>query len=162
MERPFGRKSVRKRSAEESSPPERVSATGLALSLRQRLERHRSDAECAGCHTTMDAIGFGLESFDPVGRWRERDNGIAIDASGTVAGQDFNGPAGLKATLLKRQDEVRRSLVRKLLTYATGRAAIDADDVAIDRIIASGGDRLGGLITAIATSYPFRFRHVSR
>jgi mono/diheme cytochrome c family protein len=138
-----------------------TSTSGAALSMRQRLEHHRSDSACAGCHATMDAIGFGLENFDPVGRWRDADAGIPIDAAGVVAGHGFNGPAGLKATLLARQDEVLRTLVRKLLTYAIGRAPIDADDAAIERIVASGGDRLPGLIAALVASYPFRYRHAA-
>ncbi|HEX3132196.1 MAG TPA: DUF1592 domain-containing protein [Planctomycetota bacterium] len=136
--------------------------SGVQLSLRQRIKRHRSDPTCAGCHASMDGIGFGLESFDPVGRLRSSDGGIPIDASGSVAGHTFQGPAGLKALLASRIDEVERSLVRKLLIYALGRGPIDADDAVIDRVIAESDQRLSSLISGIVTSYPFRYRRMGK
>ncbi len=135
-----------------------TSSAGHPLSGRQRLEAHRSDAACAGCHLTMDAIGFGLDNFDPIGRWRTDEGGIAIDASGALAGEAFSGAVGLKAVLLARKGDVIRCLARKLLTYATGRLPIDADELALDRIVAGSNQRLGGLIIGLVQSYPFRFR----
>jgi hypothetical protein len=137
-----------------------TTSTGQPLSGRQRLEAHRADAACAGCHLTMDAIGFGLDNFDPVGRWRSDDGGIAIDASGVIAGEAFSGVVGLKAILLKRKGDIIRCLARKLLTYATGRLPIDADEISIDRIVAGSNQRLTALIIELVQSYPFRFRRL--
>jgi hypothetical protein len=136
-----------------------ATSSGQPLSGRQRLEAHRADPACAGCHLTMDAIGFGLDNFDPVGKWRADEGGIAIDAAGALAGEPFSGVVALKAVLLKRKGEVIRCLARKLLTYATGRLAIDADELAIDRMVAGAHQRLGALIIELVQSYPFRFRH---
>ncbi len=135
-----------------------TSKSGALLSQRQRMERHRSDPACSGCHATMDNIGYGLETFDPVGRLRNTDNGIPIDASGRVAEQDFNGPRGLKAVLSQRMNEVECGLVRKMLVYALGRGLIDADEAVVDQIIERSNHRLSSLITGIVTSYPFLYR----
>ncbi len=135
-----------------------TSGSGRPLSGRQRLEAHRADAACAGCHLTMDAIGFGLDNFDPIGRWRADEGGIAIDASGTLAGEAFSGVVALKAVLLRRKGDIIRCLARKLLTYATGRLPIDADELSIEHMVSGADQHLGALIIGLVQSYPFRFR----
>jgi hypothetical protein len=130
------------------------------LNVRQKTERHRSDPACASCHRTMDAIGFGLENFDAIGRWREKDeNGGVIDSAGELPGnQHFSSPAGLKRVLLARKEDVIRVLSGKLLAYALGRALSGYDEVVVDRIVeavAQDGYKCDTLLMAISTSYPF-------
>jgi mono/diheme cytochrome c family protein len=144
-------------------------ATATAgMTLRQRMERHRADPTCAGCHVVMDAIGFGLENFDAIGRWRDRDTdaGAAVDPAGELpGGQRFNGPAQLKRLFLVRRDDFARCLAEKLLTYALGRKLSFNDQDAIDGIVAAtakGGDRLDAMVVAIARSYPFRYRRLAK
>ena len=138
------------------------------LSLRQQMEKHRADPVCAGCHKVMDQIGFGLEKFDAVGRWRERysDTNAAVDASGELPGeQRFNGPAELKKLFLTRKDDFARCLTEKLLTYALGRRLTAADDEAIERIVSAtikDGYKFDRLIIELTKSFPFQFRRQAR
>jgi cytochrome c553 len=141
--------------------------TGATLSLRQKMERHRADPACASCHEVMDQIGFGLEGFDAIGRARTRDDGgMLIDSSGQLPGnRRFGSPAELKRLLLGQADDFARTFTARLLTYALGRRLQDADDAAIEGIVratAKDGHRLGDLVVAIATSYPFLNRRISR
>jgi hypothetical protein len=88
------------------------------LTFRQRLERHRADPTCAACHARMDPIGFGMENFDAVGRWRTKQAGKDVDAAGVlVTGEKFSGPAELKKALLEKKDAFTRNLAEKLLAY---------------------------------------------
>jgi mono/diheme cytochrome c family protein len=136
------------------------------ITLRQLLERHRSDAGCASCHRTMDAIGFGLENFNAIGRWRDRDDGGMVDASGELpGGRRFTGPAQLKAILLAQQDDFARLLTTKLLTYALGRRVEDHDDQAIERIITAtraDGWKLDRMLIEVCRSYPFLNRRAAQ
>lgn len=130
------------------------------LTVRQKTELHRRDPTCAGCHRVMDAIGFGLENFDSIGRWRERDdNGTPVDCAGELPGrQRFSSPAELKRILLTRKDAFTRTLAAKLLSYALGRGLSGYDEVVLDRIVenvAKDGYRFGSLLREIALSYPF-------
>src|SRR6185295_8257068 len=90
------------------------------LTLRQRTELHRKDPTCANCHKVLDPIGFGLENFDAIGRWRDRDDsGAPIDAVGELpGGKRFSSPKELKDIVAARPDELARSLAEKLLAYA--------------------------------------------
>jgi hypothetical protein len=138
-------------------------ASGTAgLSLRQLMEKHRQDAVCASCHTKMDAIGFGFENFDAIGRWRSDDNGAPLDTAGTLPGGiKFKGPAELKAVFLGRKDAFTRSLTEKMLTFALGRGLRDYDDVVVDRIasaVIQDQYRFSTLVTKVVTSYPFMNR----
>ncbi len=137
---------------------------GRNLTLRQRLDAHRSKSECASCHARMDPLGFGLENFDAVGAWRSRDGGEPIDASGTLLdGRRFNGPDELRSLLRDRAGDFRRCLAEKLLTYALGRGLTPADDCAIRRIVtetARDGDRFSALVLAIVRSEPFQSRRI--
>ncbi|HEY1066046.1 MAG TPA: DUF1592 domain-containing protein, partial [Pirellulales bacterium] len=134
----------------------------LTGSLRQRMEQHRADPGCASCHARMDPIGFGLENFNAVGQWREKDDNFAIDASGELPGDDkFAGPAELKRILLKKADFFRRNLVDKLLTYATGRGVEYYDQCSVDTIAETtqkNGDKFSQLVLAIVKSAPFQQR----
>jgi hypothetical protein len=134
--------------------------------LRQRLERHRTDPACAGCHARLDPLGFGLENFDAVGAWRTHDGDTRIDASGALPdGNSFDGPAGLRAYLRSRGDDFDRCLAEKLLIYAMGRGLTPADRCAIDRIVrqlARGGHRFAALAEAVVTSEPFLKRAANR
>jgi len=129
-----------------------------SASLRQRMELHRSKAECATCHSKMDPLGFAFENYDAIGAWRDRDGKYPIDPSGTLPnGQSFNGPEELKA-ILKSQDTFVRTLTEKMLTYALGRGLQYYDKCAVDRIcqaLAKSDYRFSVLITEIVKSDPF-------
>ena len=95
--------------------------TNPKASLREQLALHRQSAKCSVCHKVMDPLGFGLENFDGIGRWREKEKERAVDASGDLpGGESFRGPLELVGVLAKRQDVFRRHLARTLLTYAFG------------------------------------------
>jgi hypothetical protein len=134
--------------------------------LRQRLEKHRSNPECASCHNRMDPLGFGLENFDVLGRWRATDNGQPVDAVGTLpSGETFEGAEGLRRILLKRKDEVMRHLARKMLGYALGRQLNKFDDCVVDdamKALKASGYKASALIETICLSYPFRHRYVKK
>jgi hypothetical protein len=143
--------------------PEEGEAQAEGLTLRERLEAHRSQPDCAGCHSRMDPIGFGLENFDPIGRWRETDAGQPVDANGTLpSGENFNGPGELKAILLARKDDIMRNLSRKLLGYALGRSLTQYDNCVVDECmlhLQAEEYRPSALFKQIVLSYPFRHRY---
>ena len=135
------------------------------LTLRARTELHRTDSVCANCHKVLDPIGFGLENFDAIGRWREQDEaGGAIDAAGELpGGKRFSSPQELKAIIAARQGDLTRNLTEKLLAYALCRQLEGYDEIVVDQMmatIAKEGYRMQPLITAIVTSYPFTQRRV--
>lgn len=140
-----------------------ASGSGVqADTLRQRLESHRADPSCASCHKIMDPIGFALENFDLVGRWRMLDNGLPINTvSKMVDGTDVNGPASLRAALLSRPEAFKASVSERLLTYALGRELTYHDAPAVRRIVRQAtaeGFTLTALVQAIVQSDPFRQR----
>ncbi len=141
-------------------PAEDVPKAGQ--SLRAQLEQHRRDKRCASCHAHLDPLGFALENFDVVGRWRSELHGQPIDATGELPdGTRCVGPIGLKDALLARGEDVRRSLVRALLTYGTGRPMGPADEAEIRRLAAvllQTGDRFHAALVAVATSPLFTRR----
>jgi hypothetical protein len=133
------------------------------LTLRQRTELHRTDAVCASCHRILDPIGFGLENFDAIGRWRDTDDsGGAIDATGELpGGKRFSAPKELKVIIAARQADLARNLTEKLLAYALCRQLEGYDEIVVDRLmetIAKDGYRMQTLITEVVTSYPFTQR----
>ncbi|HEY2414258.1 MAG TPA: DUF1592 domain-containing protein [Pirellulaceae bacterium] len=135
------------------------------LTLRQRTELHRTNAVCANCHQTLDPIGFGLENFDAIGRWRDREeNGSVIDASGELpGGKRFSSPKELKAIVAGRVDDFSRNLVERLLAYALCRRLEGYDEIVVDGLmqdIAADGYHMQALIGAIVTSYPFTHRRI--
>ncbi len=144
-------------------PPLKENVAGAkALPVRARLEEHRSNPACAGCHTMMDPIGFALENFDALGAWRRNDSGFPVDPTGQlVDGTKVNGPASLRQALVARSDAFVRTLTEKLLTYALGRGAeyYDMPAVrAIDREAARNGNRFSSVILGIVKSMPFEQR----
>jgi mono/diheme cytochrome c family protein len=132
------------------------------LPLRKQLELHRTNAVCASCHRTMDAIGFGLENFDAIGRWRDKDRGQPIDAAGELpSGDKFSSPKELIQILTKRQDDFARNLVGRMLTYALGRGLEPYDRLAIDTILErtrADEYRFQDLIREVVLSRPFRWQ----
>ena len=134
-----------------------------ATTLRERLELHRKNPDCASCHNRMDPLGFGLENFDGIGRWRETDQGLSIDSSGQLpSGEKFQGPEELKKILLNRAGEFERHLVKKMLGFALGRELNKFDECVVkdclDRLIAEN-HRASTVIETIALSYPFQHRY---
>ena len=133
-------------------------------SLRERMEQHRANPVCASCHAQMDPLGFALEHFDAIGRWRETDGGAPINASITWHGDTVDSPASFRQALRASGDEVVRTVVEKLMTYALGRGAEDHHDAPtvrrIVRDLASDGYRWSSLVSAIVASDQFQMRQV--
>jgi hypothetical protein len=137
-----------------------------SLTLRQRTELHRTNAVCANCHNILDPIGFGLENFDAIGRWRAQDDsGGPIDAAGDLPGNHhFASPRDLKAIIATRSSDIARNLTEKLLAYALCRQLEGYDEIIVDQLmatIAKDDFRMQSLITAIVTSYPFTHRRIT-
>ena len=135
------------------------------LTLRQRTELHQSEATCRNCHKILDPIGFGLENFDAIGRWREKnDQGLAIDSAGKLPdGKEFSTPAELKRLLAKREADLARNVTERLMAYALGRQLEGYDDVVIDQLmvkIAADNYRVRTIITEVITSYLFTHRRI--
>ncbi|MFZ2281158.1 MAG: DUF1592 domain-containing protein, partial [Prosthecobacter sp.] len=135
------------------------------LTLRQRTELHRTNVVCANCHKILDPIGFGLENFDAIGRWRAQDDtGGPIDAAGELpGGKHFSTPAELKTIIAARKDDLTRNLTEKLLAYALCRQLEGYDEIIIDQLmtgIAKDNHRMQTLITSVITSYPFLNRRI--
>jgi Protein of unknown function (DUF1592)/Protein of unknown function (DUF1588)/Protein of unknown function (DUF1587)/Protein of unknown function (DUF1595)/Protein of unknown function (DUF1585)/Planctomycete cytochrome C len=143
--------------------PEKDKA-GKPLPLRQQLEKHRSKAECAVCHNRMDPLGFGLENFDPLGRWRTEVNGEPIDTAGVLpTGEKFEGPVELKKLLMEqRRPEFLRNLCRKMLGYALGREINRVDLCVVQdcmKSLENGEFRVSKLLESVVVSYPFTHRY---
>jgi Protein of unknown function (DUF1592)/Protein of unknown function (DUF1588)/Protein of unknown function (DUF1585) len=156
--------------AEVPPPPPNVPELGAGdknaknLTLREQLEKHRSKAECATCHNRMDPLGFGLENFDPLGRWRTEHEGKALDTAGVLpTGEKFQGPVELKKLLLeKRRPEFLRNLSRKMLGYALGREVNRVDLCVVQdcvKALEQGDFRASCLLEAVVVSYPFSYRY---
>src|SRR5262249_58149013 len=109
-------------------------------SLRERMEQHRSNAVCASCHANMDPLGFALENFNAVGKWRADDEGAPINAAITWKGAEIEGPRALRDALLRESDEVVRTVAGKLLTFALGRG-LDYRDAPVVRPIVRDASR---------------------
>lgn len=132
------------------------------ISLRERLELHRTNPTCASCHDTLDPLGFGLENYDVLGQWRTVADGVAIDASGKLpGGTEFDGPEQLKQALLERKDQFIRNLTSKMLGYALARGLTNEDDCVVESIakeLAQNDYKAQTLITEIVKSVPFRYK----
>lgn len=135
------------------------------LSIRERLQAHRANATCAACHNQMDPLGFALENFDAVGRWRELDQERPVDASGSFpGGPSFDGVAGLEESLLQQPDLFVSTLAEKLLTYALGRGVEYHDGLAIRKIVrdaAASDYRFSSVILGVVQSVPFQYRQTA-
>ncbi len=139
---------------------------GEELSMREAMARHRANPACAGCHAPMDPIGFALENYDAVGRWRAATPaGEPIDASGTLpGGAAFEGVAGLRQLLLDRPETFVTTVTEKLLTYALGRGVASSDAPAVRAIVreaAADDYRLRALVLAVVRSVPFQMRRAA-
>ena len=133
-----------------------------ALPVRERLMQHRANPACASCHDVMDPVGFSLENFDAVGRWRTAEGGHPVDASGGLPdGSRFTGVSGLETALLKRPEVFVGTLTEKLLTYALGRGVEYYDGPAVREVVRksrASDFRFSALIEAIVASPPFQMR----
>lgn len=137
------------------------------LTLRQRTELHQANAACANCHKLLDPIGFGLENFDAIGRWRERDDtGGVIDAAAELpGGEKFSSPRELKAILALRKADLARNLTERMLAYALCRQLEGHDEVVVDKLMENiklNDFRMQALVSEIVTSYPFMHRRIQR
>jgi hypothetical protein len=132
------------------------------LPLRQRVENHRKNTVCAGCHNVMDPLGFALENYDAIGRYRVRDEGSVIDSSGaTPDGTKFEGLHGLRSIMEKRQVEFVATVTEKLLVYAIGRGVEYYDQPALRAIVrdaAAGNYKWSSIIQGIVRSVPFQMK----
>jgi hypothetical protein len=141
---------------------EATKAEGRQLTTRQQMELHRSDATCASCHARIDPLGFALENFDVLGRFRTKDAGGEIDSVAKMpTGEEVRGPQGLKTYLVSHPDEFVGATVSQLLTYALGRQLDFGDQPAVRKImrqIAPGGDKFSDLVVGVVDSVPFRMR----
>jgi mono/diheme cytochrome c family protein len=137
-------------------------AVGTTMSLRQQMEAHRANAVCASCHSRMDPLGFGLENYDALGKWRTDDGGFPVDSSGVLpGGKSFSSPAQMRQILVGMLPDFSRCLTEKMLTYALGRglAAYDRPTVrAITTRLAASGYGLQTLVHEVVRSLPFQSR----
>ena len=150
-------------------PPEvpalQESAIGKTISMRQQIELHRANPSCAVCHAKMDPIGFALENYDAVGRWRTKEGGFEIDASGRMpSGESFQSASELKRILRAHPDEFLLCLTEKLLTYALGRG-VERNDKPLVRAMArdAAGDdyKFSSIVLGIVRSAPFQMRRAA-
>ncbi len=132
------------------------------LPIRERLAAHAGKAACASCHQVMDPVGFALENFDAVGRWRDLDQGRPVDATGGLPdGSEFEGVEGLERALLENPERFVRTLAEKLLTYALGRGIEPSDAPTIREVVRSAAEndyRFSSVVTALVQSPPFTMR----
>ncbi len=138
-----------------------------AASLRERMELHRADPQCASCHRQMDPMGFALENYDAVGRWRDKDGGFPIDPSGElIGGRRFSDIRELKDVLKSSASkEFTRCLVENMLTYALGRGLEPGDLGTVEDIrkrLAAGGGRMQAILLGIVESRTFQHRGTAR
>jgi hypothetical protein len=146
----------------ELPPLKDTSASGKVLTGRERIAQHRANPACASCHNLMDPVGFAFENYDAVGRWRTKDEGGAVDASGVLPnGKSFRGAAELQTAVLERPEHFVSTMTEKLLIYALGRGVDYHDAPAIRKIVhdARATDyRFSSIILGIVESKPFQMR----
>lgn len=148
-------------------PPPNVPAldeasVGTAASLRKQMETHRSNAICASCHSRMDPLGFGLENYDAVGKWRTQDGSFPVDSSGILpSGKSFSTPAEMRQVLGGMMPEFSRCLTEKMLTYALGRGLARYDRLTVQGItkkLETSGYGFRTLVNEVVHSLPFQSR----
>jgi hypothetical protein len=131
-------------------------------SLREQPQLHTKNPSCAVCHVQMDALGFGLENFDAIGRWRDMDGKNPVDSSGTLpSGERFSSPVELAKILRKREESFGRAFAQKLLTFSLGRGLKYYDRCTVDTIVeqAKANEyRLTTFVVEIVKSEPFRMK----
>ncbi len=149
--------------AEVPALEDRTIAGGLTV--RERLVEHRDNPACSGCHSLMDPLGFALENYDAVGRWRDSEEGRPVDTTARLpGGASFEGVEGLEQVLLERPDMFVGALAEKLLTYSLGRVIEHHDGPAVRRIVRESspeGFRFSSVVLAIVKSRPFQMRRSS-
>jgi hypothetical protein len=135
---------------------------GSEVSLRKQLEAHRANAVCASCHSKMDVLGFGLENYDAIGKWRTVDGKFPIDVGGTMpSGKTFQTAAEMRTILVGSMPQISRCLIEKIMTYALGRGMQTYDNRTIDQInkdLATDGYKFQTLIYDVVRSLPFQSR----
>ena len=143
-------------------PPLAEAEDGSQRSMRETFELHRSHPNCQSCHAKIDPLGFSLENFDAIGRWRDTEFGLPIDASAELAsGAKFDGIVGLKDFLLENRDVVLEELANRLLIYALGRGLQASDQCVVDRMVTAGRQaeyRFSAVVLELVTSIPFTHR----
>jgi hypothetical protein len=143
-------------------PLQETASDGRVLPLRERMERHRADPVCAGCHRLMDPLGFALENFDGIGQWRTAEDGARIDASGTLYnGVTVEGAVGLRQALVSHPDIFVGVMTEKMLTYALGRGLEYYDMPAVRKIVQDSRNRdfrFSSIVLGIVKSTPFQMK----
>ena len=138
------------------------SSVGEKMTVRQRLAQHRKDPTCASCHNLMDPVGFALENYDSVGRWRNFDDGLPIDSAGSLPdGLEIDSVTALEAGIMKRPEMFVGTLAEKLLTFALGRGVELQDGPAVRQIVRDAAEddyRFSSIIKALVNSTPFQYR----
>ena len=126
------------------------------------MAQHARQAECAGCHAKIDPLGYGLENFDAVGRWRTESGGKPLDATGKLpGGESFDGADELKQIISARKGDFERNLIERMLSYALAREIQGDDECAVRKIMADlerDGHRFSALVLGVARSVPFQYR----
>ena len=137
-----------------------TNASGRVLSVRERMEQHRSNPACNACHRVIDPLGLALENFDATGKWRVKDGAVAVDAAGTLYdGSSIDGPAGLRAAVLRHKDAFLQSFTQSLMTYALGRRIEPGDMPTVRKIIraaAAQDYRLSAFLNGVIESAAFQ------
>ena len=137
-----------------------TNASGRVLSVRERMEQHRSNPACTSCHRVIDPLGLALENFDATGKWRVKDGAATVDASGTLYdGTSIDGPAGLRSAVLRRKDAFLLSFTQSLMTYALGRRVEPADMPTVRRIIRDAARqdyRISAFVSGVIDSAAFQ------
>jgi hypothetical protein len=132
------------------------------LSLRERMEAHRANPVCAGCHKSMDPVGFALENFDAIGRWRTIDDGAAIDPSGTLYdGSNVSGPVALREMLTSRPGVFAGVMTERMLTYALGRGLEYYDMPTVRKIVRDAqakNMKFSALVLGVVNSPAFQMK----
>jgi hypothetical protein len=145
-------------------PPQNVPAldeasVGQGASLREQMEAHRADPGCASCHTRMDALGFGLENYDAIGKWRNEDGAFPVDSSGVLpSGESFETPKELSNILQQQLPVFARNVTEKMLTYALGRGLEPFDRATVNELMTGlekDDYRFQTLIHEVVQSLPF-------
>ncbi|MCM8540794.1 MAG: DUF1592 domain-containing protein [Lentisphaeraceae bacterium] len=147
---------------EDISPLEETGKANPNMSLREKLELHRADEGCASCHRIMDVYGFCFENFDPMGKWRNTENGRPIETGGTLPdGTKLEGLSNLKEYIISKDENFAEHLISKLLIYALGRGLEESDYKTISSIVSQtkkDGYRFQDIILAITESVPFQMK----
>jgi len=142
-------------------PPLAENDRSAPTSLRERMEQHRANPVCASCHSQMDPLGFALEHFDAIGRWRESDSGADINATITWKGDTVDSPRAFREALLVSGDDFLRTVTEKLMIYALGRGVDYYDQPTLRQIVRSleqNDYRWSSLVLGVVASEPFQMR----